>query len=49
MLIRMNMQGPSFFELAENYQVGFTALSYTINGPLLAYGFGVSTHPRFGP
>jgi hypothetical protein len=34
-------QGPSFFELAENYHVSFTALAYTINGPLLAYGFGV--------
>ncbi|KAK7897451.1 hypothetical protein LTR67_005340 [Exophiala xenobiotica] len=32
--------GPSFFELAENYHVSFTALAYTINGPLLAYGFG---------
>jgi hypothetical protein len=34
-------QGPSFFQLAQNYRVSFTDLAYTINGPLVAYGIGV--------
>lgn len=35
------IKAPSFFELAQNYQVTFTELAYTINGPLVAYGIGV--------
>ena len=34
-------KGPSFFDLAENYGASLTELSYTINGPLVAYGVGV--------
>ncbi|KAL6251955.1 hypothetical protein RBB50_002165 [Rhinocladiella similis] len=32
--------GPSFFELNQHYGASFTELSYTINGPLVAYGAG---------
>lgn len=36
-----SFQGPSFLELAQNYQTSITSLAYTINGPLVAYGIGV--------
>lgn len=39
---RAGSQSPSFFLLMEHYHISLDSAAYTVNGPLVAYGAGVS-------